>query len=100
MNIVLLLEKTYAHQKIRTDSKEQTLHSFVVPKELNNSQSDNASSSKSVGTSCKKRKSTDSPQLTNAKKRKHHKPIHLTSVNNLIQEVKDKEHQGLFYVLF
>lgn len=78
---------------IRTDSKEQTLDSFIVPKELSVCSESKENTEKD--TKDRKRKSTNVPQLSTMKKRKHHKPVHLTSVNNLIQAVKDEQHQGL-----
>ena len=35
------------------------------------------------------------------RKRGHHKPVHLTSVNKLLQKIRNKKHQGnIVYSIF
>ena len=116
-NSLFSTDKTYAHQMIRTDSNEQKLDAFIV----HSSQLDEEgtaqmeteqpltdpvppqqapASSPSVGTvskgKSKKRSSPSTPlQLVlSSKKRKHHKPVHLTSVKNLIKDIGNHQHQG------
>ena len=34
------------------------------------------------------------------RKREHHKPVHLTSVNKLLQEIRNKKHQGNMFTVY
>ena len=116
-----LSDKVYAHQMVRTDSKEQKLDAFLIPSLTGTDieatdrmdyeepnlliKSSEESSSPATASATdeetvlkeknKKKRSPISTPLMLSKKRKHHKPVHLTSVRNLLQRVKDKQHQGI-----
>lgn len=103
-SLFLSSENVYAHQMIRTDAKEQSLDSFVIPtsvREFTNSLNSEAQSIETSPPSVSgeksishKRKSSDSI-LSTVKRRKHHKPVQLTSINNLLVAVKDRQHHGI-----
>ena len=86
---------------VRTDSKEQKLEAFLHPlshgqdmmeteKEADEDFCDGQSSGK-------KHKRKSSLTITQ-RKRGHHKPVHLTSVNKLLQKIRKKKHQGNMFI--
>ena len=104
--IVLLLgERVYAHQMVRTDSREQKLDAFLAPRSLGSHIEPHTSSSSNtnVGTSTseeerqggeRKRSAGEKLEPPATRRRRHHKPVQLTSVKNLQRHVLNKEHRG------
>ncbi|XP_065885951.1 DNA mismatch repair protein Mlh1-like [Dysidea avara] len=112
----------YAYQMVRTDSREMKLDAFVRPPSLdattrpsstpttntaNRSDPVDMDTSNPIviddeGSSAAKRprenetanQTTTSVEVP-AKKRRHHKPVHLTSVLNLQQRIKENQHKEL-----
>ena len=103
--VLLLGERVYAHQMVRTDSREQKLDAFLAPKSLGSHTGPHTSSSGSMdmGTSSseeqrqggeRKRSAGDGSEPPATRRRRHHKPVQLTSVKNLQRHVLNKEHRG------
>lgn len=93
------LDKSYPHDMIRTDAREQTLDSFIVPpaiKQLSQHSKDSFAivDTQGITSSSHKRKS-DSVLSSATKKRKSRKVVQLTSVKTLLKTVRDKEHHGM-----
>ena len=92
-----LESKVYAHQMVRTDSKEQKLEAFLHPSshgqvimEREKEADEDFCDGQSSGNKHKRKSSLTITQ----RKRGHHKPVHLTSVNKLLQKTQKNKHQG------
>ncbi|XP_063421128.1 DNA mismatch repair protein Mlh1-like [Mytilus trossulus] len=82
-------DKPYAHQMVRTDSRDQKLDAFVKPKQV---QSLTSSTSMDVNETSKGSSGIDPPKCgTNPKRRE----IKLTSVLSLQEELKKNIHSGV-----
>lgn len=123
--VVSFFISVYAHQMVRTDSKSRTLEAFLTPSSdesiLAAADKDSAITDSEEGgggpkggssragdlrggssrgddlrgsSSRRKRQSSSQPVLAQ-RKRQHHEPIHLTSVNSLLKEIREKQHKGI-----
>ena len=88
---------------VRTDSKEQKLEAFLHPSSQEQDMEKEKDADKdfcdgqSSGKKCKRKSSLTIIQ----RKRGHHKPVHLTSVNKLLQKIRNNKHQGnIVYSIF
>lgn len=84
-------DKPYAHQMVRTDSRDQKLDAFVKPKQVE-SLTNSTSTSMEVNETSKGSPGIDPPKCgTNPKRRE----IKLTSVLSLQEELKKNIHSGV-----
>ncbi|XP_052094943.1 DNA mismatch repair protein Mlh1-like isoform X2 [Mytilus californianus] len=84
-------DKPYAHQMVRTDSRDQKLDAFVKPKQVE-SLTNSDSASMGVNETSKGSSGIDAPKCgTNPKRRE----IKLTSVLSLQEELKKNIHSGV-----
>ena len=85
---------------VRTDSKEQKLEAFLHPSSHGQDMMETEKvdedfcDGQSSGMKLKKKSSLTITQ----RKRGHHKPVHLTSVNKLLQKIRKKKHQGNMFI--
>ena len=101
-------DKEYAHQMVRTDHKEIKLDAFLVPCTVQPVEGDSSSTasvevdSVEVGVT-RKRKLPHTPNLSPAAsqcmKKRQHRPVHLTSVKNLISSFNEKQHKGMLIAI-
>ena len=86
---------------VRTDCREQKLDAFYAPKSLTTQVEPSHSSVTGHNSADGERKRAapaGSDQTPATKKRRHHKPVELTSVRNLQRKVLGKEHKGMLTV--
>lgn len=80
---------------VRTDSREQKLDAFYAPKSLTTQVEPSQAGTNSADGERKRTAAPGSELTPAAKKRRHHKPVELTSVQSLQRKVLGKEHKGM-----
>ena len=82
---------------VRTDCREQKLDAFYAPKSLTAQAGPSQASAGSSADGERKRAAAPpvSDQTPATKKKRHHKPVELTSVQSLQRKVLAIEHKGM-----